>query len=1451
MNWQSFQTHNEAPTHAFEVMCNQLFELWGRRTYDKEIDRVSFINGAGGDGGVEAYIELKNKDIIGVQAKWFPDNITDSRITQIKNSIETAMSVRPKIIRYIVCIPRDLASSKKGKNGTIVQDTEEQRWCNLKDKMNKVFPDVQLELWDETRLLQELQHSEAEGIQRYWFEKNEFASDIIKSSFERQKGGWLAVKYIPTLHCKGKIKDKINRFLGDTRVCHKYLSELDNLINTYKELIDNIMQLIDLENSIENTHINLEVLEENKQQAKYNWETLNLIREEYVNEKLIELEDLEEVIEHSFSSLRNLLAEHEHIHDSCYAHVDDIIRTINKIIAINQTFSLKNLIERTNYNKVIIEGEPGTGKTHGVANIVETLIETEHIPILIQAKNISLKDTWEDIIHSSLGLSSIWDRNSLWTALETMSYRKQNEYIRKNPKQDIVIIPKVVIFVDGIDECRPYDKWIERMREVDVICHEHPRIRFCFSCRSYVFSDLSFRDPLLCNKLILPSDGDCSVAKLFNNYMREYEIDISKVKWIKWVIKTPLALRLFCEIYQNKSIEAIDPACMTIANLIRAKIDNLDSEYREIYNPPLGKKDFVINKCLRLLEETLLNRNECTRDELIDKLDKEPILGKISNKDDLLCFLENNGLIQSYIVEKTNLIQPPSVYYSLGMQSIYDYIAATRVMDNIINLEGYNWSNISFNTGVMQMLAVILLEDKNILIWKYRDSIKQIRANVFDLTCFALVNASAKRSNRYIDIVKEIMRKNATYLKVIINRILIYTTREDNNMLNAGLLHEYMMTFNKPAQRDLIWSLPPNLSEPWSCYEQLNLENEEFQLNSDDAFDGVPLIYAWGLATTVNKDRVFFRKKLAGWAKDNPMEFYKLFNLAIETNDPQMQVELYGIAMTTCYASKNNREYVDNISRWIRKNVFADEKIQMIRNAAIRYYCRVIEECAYSIGLIDEKEVKKCCPPYKHGNEVLGLSIPAMKGTRMGGYGPINYDLARYVLCDPITNRLFSTSGNKIDSNIQQLLENHVRVYGVNSLNASQFIISAAYSYLCCSGWNEKEDEVLGLDRAIKGRYRQEDHGNMSQVMTIAEKYIWCAKHEIMGYLADRLKYDNYEHGKYLVDDYGLLENYPNPILELYQDDPDILRENTEWFIPEALFKADSINVDTWDDVEQLIQAAPAPIFEKWINMKDEEKVMLYSYTCIKDPICNVESLMWISTGVVKKDDLQLFINDIKNSNRVLWNIINNPEEFHSYPEANCYISPMEVCWLKYKKEYNGVEHIESLNGKEYVIKKAISECTTNLLDYGDIYYKLPSKYIRDILRIEDGNGYLYYDKEEQIIAEYTVAGEKWYDAQNILKVDKNILYDKLMQRQEQLFWIVRVKREVSRKLSEKFNNNYIENDRIWVVFYINNKWEAYEYTYNPDEDMSHEIVYIDLKGSGTKYHKAGCRYIRHFEMGT
>lgn len=91
MNWTTFQTYNDAPSKAFETLCNQLFENWCKKVFSSELKSVKVVNGAGGDGGVESYAVLNDGKIVGLQAKWFPDSFTSSQMSQIKNSIKTAL----------------------------------------------------------------------------------------------------------------------------------------------------------------------------------------------------------------------------------------------------------------------------------------------------------------------------------------------------------------------------------------------------------------------------------------------------------------------------------------------------------------------------------------------------------------------------------------------------------------------------------------------------------------------------------------------------------------------------------------------------------------------------------------------------------------------------------------------------------------------------------------------------------------------------------------------------------------------------------------------------------------------------------------------------------------------------------------------------------------------------------------------------------------------------------------------------------------------------------------------------------------------------------------------------------------------------------------------------------------------------------------------------------------
>ncbi|WP_276768666.1 hypothetical protein [Dielma fastidiosa] len=167
MNWTKFNNHGESNNHAFEVMCNLLFESWCKEIYKEELVQFAFVNGDGGDGGVEAYGILTNGDVVAVQSKWFPEKIETTQINQISNSFQTAVKVRPNIKRYVICIPRNLGSKKIVKGGSIANNTELDRWEKFVSNCKSSNPNVEIILWDETIIQERLIHPETQGVYKY------------------------------------------------------------------------------------------------------------------------------------------------------------------------------------------------------------------------------------------------------------------------------------------------------------------------------------------------------------------------------------------------------------------------------------------------------------------------------------------------------------------------------------------------------------------------------------------------------------------------------------------------------------------------------------------------------------------------------------------------------------------------------------------------------------------------------------------------------------------------------------------------------------------------------------------------------------------------------------------------------------------------------------------------------------------------------------------------------------------------------------------------------------------------------------------------------------------------------------------------------------------------------------------------------------------------------------
>lgn len=69
--------------------------------------------------------------------------------------------------------------------------------------MLEKYPDLILDLWDETHLVQELQKDYSTGIFKFWFERAEISEENVRFSFEKSKNSWLSTKYVPELNTYG------------------------------------------------------------------------------------------------------------------------------------------------------------------------------------------------------------------------------------------------------------------------------------------------------------------------------------------------------------------------------------------------------------------------------------------------------------------------------------------------------------------------------------------------------------------------------------------------------------------------------------------------------------------------------------------------------------------------------------------------------------------------------------------------------------------------------------------------------------------------------------------------------------------------------------------------------------------------------------------------------------------------------------------------------------------------------------------------------------------------------------------------------------------------------------------------------------------------------------------------------------------------------------------------
>lgn len=1390
MDWTKFNNHGESPNHAFEVMCNILFKCWLKKEYKDNISHFAFVNGSGGDGGVEAYGLLKSGDIIGVQSKWFPQKMEASQFKQIENSFYTAIKVRPELKRYIVCIPRDFTSKKMVKNNQVARDTEESKWINLCENINKEYPDVVIELWDETSIQEKLCLPETQGCYRYWFECSDVFETEILTSYQRAINSWAKTKYIPDLYSTGYIHDKLSSFTGSFEATKKKYDMTQNIyaiVQKLKRAYEDILRLQFPENE-------KALFEKVKSDISVLGEWLCIIREIgslVASGSDIERDNFEKKFELNCDSSE---LKDSSLHFSYYNHFHEVESILDNIEDDFEQF--KRCMISDSHNKIIFLGNQGTGKTAGIVSEIDLMLQDKSfLPVLVQAKDYRKGDSWLSILTRTIGLSTTWSELELFQALENAALLR-NRYL--NESCDIVVQPKCLICVDGIDEASSWSFWKERIEETQVYEGIFPNVKFVFLSRPYVFPryyDLDYRECFY----TLPSSGDVSVNELFDDYIAFYKIDLCGNYWIKEILSTPMALKLFCDLYGNSSVGNLDKNSLVITKLFQKKINSVEESYRK--QEKETNQQSMIKTILVNIATLLTNKNELTFEDIFNE-SKEPIK---SHLEDLLFFIEKEGFIYSHQICEDEFSEPVIVY-SWGMQPAFDYLIGRKLYDAIRN--GKN-IQIEYTNGIYQMLSLIVIEEDGKLISEY-SNIKLEESVLFDLICYTLANTSVEIASKYRDYVKKLMHYSEAEFREIVNRVIIPVSEINNHPLGGKLLDEFLRGFDKPAQRDIWWSIPTylrnNYNASWRTFSELDLSM--IALSDKDNYMGKPLILVWRLSSVDNDVRRDCRLKLTEWGINNPYEYLDLLLYCADINDEQIVEDIFAIAYGIALGKFVQKEYLEKLSSWIVENVYSEEGLFKYENSAIRYYCKGIVKIAISKGLCDAECEKRISEKYIRKSSFMPAYKDSFDSKRLSGYGPIYYDLARYVLCDHL-DRFFCINYKTREylREAEEFIEKYKKKYDVDMLEPEGLIISIAFQYLLNQGWDEKifwecEDKNnLGIDICIRNTYMRSTHGAKSKVMTVAEKYVWCVKHRMEAVFASQRQYNYYGQGVRYISDYYEIDDFTNT----YQDyvNSRYTKIEDKWIHTDQMVKTPYKEFSA-ENIEKWMKKKDTPDFTVWLGEKTDARI-LYAYTNIVNEVLGIEEAIWISSGIVKNNDFEKLIAEVNVYSEERSELL-NVAEFHSYVETCGFYTPQEVCAVQSVKEAN--ESINIGNEKNVIqVYKLVATCLSEHIENIEKTFYLPSRIARILTGITYGDGYEYINDNNEVVCKYSDVSKGENNQQECLQINSHILESSLKENDYRMFWVFRVYRSPSSKAYELYGNDIThDTDRSYIVWFDEEK---------------------------------------------
>ena len=373
INWSQIRSEDSKQA-SFELLCSQVARL------KKPTSGIEFIPNGNPDGGVDCYWELENSDIHAWQAKFF-HKLEKSQWAQIDSSVKDAIKNYPKLTKYTVCVPLNLANSKQ--NSTR-QKSARQKWEQHKEKWLRLKSDVEYIFHGHDEFVNLLSNEEYIGKLKYFFGGISFTQTWLNDQMDIVKDA-IGLRYSKEYNVELPIIKKFNALCKTNEFITNIQTYSDNL-NKNLKLVNDLSNKVNIDFKIHNKKI-VDLINKLKfvnRQTDHNIKIKDLISD--CDSIYIELESYEKRIEaYDMFKSSDPDMQDNNKNNQILHQVKNKLRDVRLSLRQN-LYTLQIFLEESicmDTRQIILTGDAGMGKTHLFFDVLQKRLEKNHPTILL------------------------------------------------------------------------------------------------------------------------------------------------------------------------------------------------------------------------------------------------------------------------------------------------------------------------------------------------------------------------------------------------------------------------------------------------------------------------------------------------------------------------------------------------------------------------------------------------------------------------------------------------------------------------------------------------------------------------------------------------------------------------------------------------------------------------------------------------------------------------------------------------------------------------------------------------------------------------------------------------------------------------------------------------------------------------------------------------------------